>query len=78
MIVTDEAGLHDVHVLPQMLAVGGDGVAFGAKLIVARIGGEQVDVGQMGRITFAQVGDELAQRREVGRAWLVGDEIIVL
>ena len=77
VIVADEAGLHDVHVLAQMLAVGGDGVAFGAKLIVARIGGEQVDVGQMGRIAFAQIGDELAQRRKVRRAGLVGDEIIV-
>ncbi len=77
MVVTDKARLHDVHVLPQMLAVGGDRVPFGAELFVVGIGGEQVDVGQVGGITFAQVGDELAQGWKGRGAWLVGDEIVV-
>ena len=77
VVVADQGGLDHSEVLAEVFAIGGDRVPLRAKLLVARIGGEQVDVGQVRRITLAQVRHESAQAAEGRGAGLVRDGVAV-
>src|SRR6266481_2845201 len=60
-----------------MFLVGSDLVALVSQLIVCGISGEQVDVCEVRRVTFSQMGYELAQTGEVRCIRLIGQKIAI-
>ena len=76
VIVAQQCRFHLIDELAQMLAVGRHGVALRAELLVIGVCRQQVDVGQVGRIALAEIGDQPPQRGKVGRSRLVANEII--
>ena len=51
------------------------GVGADAELRLVRVGGEEVDVRQVGRVALAEVGDQFAEAGKRACARLVGDEV---
>ncbi|OQB88967.1 MAG: hypothetical protein BWX84_02665 [Verrucomicrobia bacterium ADurb.Bin118] len=58
-----------------MLLVRGNFVTDIAQLLVAGVGGEEIDVGQVRRITLAQIGNQFTQGDEAGCVGFVSDVI---
>ncbi|HBO43667.1 MAG TPA: hypothetical protein DD670_07000 [Planctomycetaceae bacterium] len=77
MVVAHQRRLDDLDILPQMLPVGRDHVPAGAKLIVVGVRGEEIDVRQVRRVSFAKVSDQPPERRKYRRAGFVGNVIAV-
>ncbi len=77
MIVAQQRRLHLVDELAEVLPVGRNGVPFRAELLVVRVGREEVDVSQVGRIVLAQIGDQPPESGKIRGARLVAKEIAV-
>ena len=74
VVIADQVGLDDLHELAEILTVGRNPIAGGAQGRRAGVRREQVDVGQLAGSTLADIGYQLAQRREIAGAGLVDDE----
>ena len=77
MVVADERRFHGVHELAEVGLIGGNGIALSPQLLVVRVSGKQIDVGQVHRIAFPQMRHQPAQGREITGARFVRDEVII-
>jgi len=71
VIVTQQGGPDDVHILAQVLHIGGHGFSRHAQLLVVGVGREQIDICQVGGTFFPQMCHQLPQGGKLRGAWLV-------
>ena len=60
MVVAEERGFDDLDKLIEMFFVRRELVALSPKLLVVRVGGEEIDIRQVGWVAFAQIRDQFA------------------
>ncbi|OQA29478.1 MAG: hypothetical protein BWY57_03315 [Betaproteobacteria bacterium ADurb.Bin341] len=71
VIVTQQAWPHDLHKLSQMLLIGNNFFSLYAQLLIVGIRGKQINVGEMRRITLAEIGDKPSKRGKCMCAWFI-------